>query len=107
MHSPVGFGVYGEQYIPEIVELTEEDLSPLSAGSSSSWVTPSQFSGGFFTTARGTVLGVSAGVLAGIAAEQIIAVISLENPLADYLLNLTAVPAIASIATLASYGFFS
>jgi hypothetical protein len=109
MHSPIGFGVYGEQYLPEIMDFSEDDLTPLSAVQSTSWVTPSQFSGlgSIFTTAKGAVLGVAAGVLAGVAAEQIKASIKVKHPTADMVLNYTIGPIAASVVALAAYGFFS
>jgi hypothetical protein len=108
MHSPVGFGVYGEEYSPEIVELSE-DLAPLSAAQCASWVTPSQFSGlgSVFTTTKGALLGVAAGVLAGVAAEQIKNTIKVKHPVADMVLDYTIGPIAASVAALAAYGFFS
>lgn len=106
MRSPVGFGAYGEEYLPE-VEITDA-LSPLPSGQSASWVTPSQFSGvkTWWATAKSAVIGVGAGVLAGLAAEQLDHIIKLENPAAEALISAILVPATASITTIVVYGIF-
>ncbi len=107
MRSPVGFGVYGEVYTPEIVELSEgdEDLAPLASNNTMSWVTPSQFSGfgGAWGEIKGTVLGVGAGTLTGLATNHL----KDELPVESEILKSIAAPIVASAATLIIYWLVS
>jgi hypothetical protein len=102
--NSVGFGSYGEEYHPEAVELTDEDLAPLSADSSMSWVTPSRFSGlgGAWAETKGTVLGLGAGILSGLAAN------AFKDHLVEHpIIGTIIAPATASVTTLVIYWLVS
>jgi hypothetical protein len=104
MNSAVGFGVYGEEYHPEAVELTDEDLAPLDSTNRMSWITPSQFSGlgGAWAETKGTILGLGAGILTGLAANAL-----KEHLVAHPILEAVIAPASASITTLVIYWLVS
>ena len=103
MSSP-GYGAYGEEYLPEIMELSDEDLAPLNSNHNTSWMTPSQFSGlgSAWQETKGTVLGLGAGILTGLAANSL-----KEHLVAHPIVEAVIAPASASITTLVVYWLVS
>ena len=97
MHSPIGFGVYGEK-----IDVSDE-LTPLENGDS--WTTPSQFSNfnGFLSGTRGAIFGIAAGIGAGVAVHFLKPHLKLPHPSLNYIVS----PAAASVASLVTYWIMS